>query len=90
MGITGDILQIMKTAISIPDNLYRAAERAAKRLGLSRSELYRRALGAFLDRHNDKLVTEALDEVYADPSLSRVDPILDRLQTNSLPSRNDW
>ncbi len=80
----------MKTAISIPDDLYRAAERAAKRLGLSRSELYRRAIGAFLEHHNDKLVTEALNEVYADPSLSGVDPALGRLQANSLPAREDW
>lgn len=81
---------VMKTAISIPDDLYRAAERAAKRLGLSRSELYRRALGAFLERHNDKLVTQALDEVYADPSVSSLDPVLNRLQKDSLPSGNDW
>ena len=40
--------------------------------------------------HNDKLVTEALDEIYPDPSHSNVDPILDRLQTASLPARNDW
>jgi metal-responsive CopG/Arc/MetJ family transcriptional regulator len=80
----------MKTAISIPDDLYRAAERAAKRLGLSRSELYRKALGAFLDRHSDKLVKEALDEVYADPALSRVDAALDRLQAASLPAQDDW
>lgn len=80
----------MKTAISIPDDLYRAAERAAKRLGLSRSELYRRALGAFLERQGDRLVTEALDEVYADdPAVSRVDPVLDRMQGASLP-REEW
>ena len=75
----------MKTAISIPDALYRAGEHAAKRLGLSRSELYRRALGAFLVEHSDTLITEALNEVYADdPSLSEVDPALGQMQNDSL------
>ena len=54
----------MKTAILIPDKLFRAGERAARQLGVSRSALYQRALAAFLERHNDRLATEALDEVY--------------------------
>jgi hypothetical protein len=33
----------LKTAISIPDQVFRRAEAAAKRLGLSRSELFTRA-----------------------------------------------
>ena len=75
----------MKTAISIPDELFRAAEFAASRLGLSRSELYQRALGAFLEKHNDPLVTKALDGVYgADAIDDRIDPLLDRLQAASL------
>jgi hypothetical protein len=89
-GITRVILLVMKTAISIPDDLYRAAERAAKRLGLSRSELYRRALGAFLDRHSDKLVTQALDEVYVEGSgVGRLDPALGRMQSASFPD-DEW
>jgi predicted transcriptional regulator len=80
----------MKTAISLPDDLYQAAERAAKRLGLSRSELYRRALGAFLERHGERLVTEALDEVYGGAGVdSGVDPALRQMQQASLP-REDW
>lgn len=63
----------MKTAISLPDELFGAAERTARRLGLSRSELFRRALVLFLQQHDDRLVTEALNRVYgegqADPSL---------------------
>ena len=76
----------MKTAISIPDDLFGAAERAAKRLGLSRSELYRRALAAFLERHSERIVTEALDAVYgAEPEESRLDVVLERLQQASAP-----
>jgi hypothetical protein len=81
----------MKTAISIPDELFRAAERAAKNLGLTRSELYRRALGAFLERHSDRSVTEALDEVHgADSPDSGIDPLLDRMQRASLPAEREW
>jgi len=80
----------MKTAISIPDELFGAAERAAKRLGLSRSELYRRALAAFLERHSERLVTQALDAVYgSEPEESRLDPVLEHLQRASVP-RERW
>jgi metal-responsive CopG/Arc/MetJ family transcriptional regulator len=77
----------MKTAISIPDDLFRAAERAAKRLGLSRSEFYQRAVANFLERQSDTLVTDALNVVHG--SGAGVDPVLDRMQRASLP-REDW
>jgi hypothetical protein len=38
----------MKTAISIPDSVFRRAERYARKLGLSRSQLFTRALEAYL------------------------------------------
>ncbi len=76
----------MKTAISIPDELFTVAEDAAKRLGVSRSELYRRALREFLAKHDVRAVTEALDAVYSgQPEASQVDPGLARLQLASLP-----
>lgn len=55
----------MKTAISIPDALFEAADRAAHRLGISRSQLYARALERFLGDEPDEAVTARLDEVYA-------------------------
>ncbi len=80
----------MKTAISIPDELFAAAEQAAERLGMSRSELYRRALREFLDEHDVRSVTEALDAVYADhPDGSPLDPVLAELQRFSLPDE-EW
>ena len=69
----------------MPDDLFKAAERAAKRLRISRSQLYQLALGTFLERHNDLSVTDALNEVYAqDPSISQVDPVLQQMQTATL------
>jgi metal-responsive CopG/Arc/MetJ family transcriptional regulator len=55
----------MKTAISVPDDVFADAERLAKRLKKSRSELYSNALREFVARHADDRVTESLDDVIA-------------------------
>jgi len=54
----------MKTAISIPDRVFRSAEQLAARLGVSRSELYSKALAALVERHRDDLITSRLKEIY--------------------------
>ena len=51
----------MKTAISLPDEVFERAELAAKRLNVSRSELYSRALSEYLARHTDSEVTAAIN-----------------------------
>jgi len=79
----------MKTAISIPDDLFEAAERVAKRLGLSRSELYRIALAKYLELQDDKAITAELNRVYDLKEKIRLDPVLDKLQQASL-AREDW
>jgi metal-responsive CopG/Arc/MetJ family transcriptional regulator len=53
----------MKTAISLPDDLFRAAERHAKRQRKSRSQLYAEALAEYLTRHAPDEVTEAMNRV---------------------------
>jgi metal-responsive CopG/Arc/MetJ family transcriptional regulator len=55
----------MKTAISIPDPIFEEAERLARRLKRSRSELYSRALADYLARHSSDRVTEAMDRTMA-------------------------
>jgi len=80
----------MKTAISIPDALFEAAERMARRLGISRSQLFQQAVQRYIEEQRKLGVTEALDEIYTkDPSASQVNPVLNRLQLVSLP-REDW
>lgn len=54
----------MKTAISIPDRVFHSAEQLAVRLGVSRSELYSKALAALVDKHQDDLITSRLNEIY--------------------------
>ena len=53
----------MKTAISIPDEVFRAAERHARRARKSRSQLYAEALSEYLARHAPDEVTEAMNQV---------------------------
>jgi len=53
----------MKTAISIPDDVFDEAERLADRLQTSRSQLYARALSEFVARHDDDRVTASINKV---------------------------
>jgi metal-responsive CopG/Arc/MetJ family transcriptional regulator len=77
----------MKTAISIPDSLFEAAEQFAKRMGLSRSELYAVALQEYLQAHKQEQITQQLDAVYADED-SSLDPFFVQLQSHTLPEEN--
>lgn len=74
----------MKTAISIPDEVFAEAEAEARRLGVSRSGLYAKAVAEFVARNRGLGVREALDSVYATED-SKVDEALARLQAASLP-----
>ncbi len=56
----------MKTAISIPDDIYATADRLAKRLRKSRSELFSDAVAEYIARHSPDEVTEAMDKVCED------------------------
>lgn len=53
----------MKTAVSLPDELFERAEELAARLGKSRSQVYREALAEYLFRREPQSVTAALDAV---------------------------
>lgn len=56
----------MKTAISVPDDVFERVEREAKRLGVSRSELFTRAVRQFLATHHDAAVTASYDRAFAE------------------------
>ncbi len=81
----------MKTAISIPDVIFEDAERMAKRRGISRSELYAKAVAEYLNAERFQGVRERLDSIYGDidPQVSRLDPELARLQYASL-DKDEW
>lgn len=73
----------MKVAISIPDPIFDAAERLARRLGSSRSQLYTTAVAEFLEEHRADGVTERLDAVY-ESEPSGLDVAFERAQVDSL------
>lgn len=78
----------MKTAISLPDEVFESAEQLAKRLGKSRSELYTLAINDYLDRNNESVVQESLDQFYSHNN-SRVDTNLGTMQMKSI-AREEW
>jgi metal-responsive CopG/Arc/MetJ family transcriptional regulator len=78
----------MKTAISIPDKLFQAADELAKRAGMSRSELYSKAVDEYLQANRYQGVREQLDGVYGSTD-SQLDPQDARLQESAI-NREDW
>jgi len=78
----------MKTAISIPDDIFSAAENFAHQSHLSRSALFTRALVEFLSRRRNEGVTERLNRLY-DKETSRLDEALSKMQTSTI-SKEKW
>jgi metal-responsive CopG/Arc/MetJ family transcriptional regulator len=78
----------MKTAISLPDDLFVAVDALARKLGIARSRLVAEALAEYVAKHRHGRVTEQLDAVYtAEPSA--VDEPVRRAQRRVL-KRSDW
>lgn len=53
----------MKTAVSVPDDVFEKAERLARRTRRSRSEVFSAALREYVARHAPDEVTEAMNAV---------------------------
>jgi predicted transcriptional regulator len=53
----------MKTAVSIPDDVFNKVEKLARRTRRSRSEVFSAALREYVARHAPDEVTEALNRV---------------------------
>ena len=80
---------MVKTAISIPDTVFREAEALAKKRGVSRSELYVKAVTEYIKGERFRGVRERLDALYgAQPEDSELDPALEVIQARSLRSEN--
>lgn len=73
----------MKTAVSLPDDLFAMADALASRQRISRSELYANAVAEYVAKHRDGEVTARLNAVYADLP-SGLDPALRRAQARSV------
>jgi antitoxin MazE6 len=89
IGINLVIHFVMKTAISIPDPVFNAAERLAKRLGLSRSELYVRAISSYVEKHTGQKVTDLLNEIYGGTENQELETGFKRAQMKSI-NKEKW
>jgi hypothetical protein len=74
----------MKTAISIPDDVFTAAEALAERLALSRSELYVRAIREYVRMHHGDGMTDRINAV-CERVDTAIDPAWLRAQREILP-----
>ncbi|MCX7026135.1 MAG: ChpI protein [Spirochaetes bacterium] len=73
----------MKTAVSLPEHLFENAEKAAKSLGIPRSQLFAKALEEFISHHKRENVTEKLNEIY---KKTNIEPKIPNIEAVSLES----
>ena len=75
----------MKTAISIPDDIFESADELAEEMGVSRSHLYSMAVAEYVAKHRTGDITRRLDKVYAEEP-SGVEKALRTAQARSVGS----
>jgi len=78
----------MKTVVSIPDEVFRGAERLARRAKTSRSRLYGDALREYLARHAPDEVTETMNRAVAEVGEAN-DPFVSAAARRIL-ERSEW
>lgn len=80
----------MKTAISVPDDVFAAAERFAQSSGRSRSELYSTAVREYVARHAPDQITADLDALIEELGEdARIDPFVQEAGRRVLAS-TEW
>ena len=78
----------MKTAVSIPDQVFEQAERLARQTRKSRSHVFSSALREYVARHSPDEVTEAMDRVCAEVGAAG-DPFVARTARRVL-EHSEW
>ena len=78
----------MKTAVSVPDPIFRAADKLAHRLGMSRSKLFSTAVQRFMQQYDDDAITAMLNKYYEEKT-SALDPALQSIQSRSV-RKDEW
>jgi metal-responsive CopG/Arc/MetJ family transcriptional regulator len=79
----------MKTAISIPDDVFEGAERLARRTKKSRSQLFSDAVKEYVARHAPDDVTDAMDRVCAELGRPAADKFVSAAARRVL-ERSEW
>ena len=78
----------MKTAISVPDDVFELSERLAKKLKVSRSRIFAMGVKKLAEEHDDDEVTARLNEFYSKEK-AEIDPVVMKMAALSLPN-DEW
>ena len=78
----------MKTAVTIPDNIIKRADKLAKKRRISRSKLFTEAIESYLDEYEEDEIIRRINEVCEKVDTS-VDPVLMKMAVLSLP-KDEW
>jgi metal-responsive CopG/Arc/MetJ family transcriptional regulator len=62
MAVLPGYTEVMKTAISVPDEIFEQATRQAAELGISRSEFFARAARRYLDELASRSLTQQVND----------------------------
>ena len=88
--MTRVILIGMKTAISVPDPVFRLVERARKQLGISRSQLFTKAVVEFLATRRGAEVTQSYDRVFGSDAGDPTDAQFRREAARRALAKVEW
>ena len=78
----------MKVAVSIPDEVFADAEQIVRQMQTSRSDVYARALVAFVRLHDTDTVTSTLNAVV--DSVDEVNDVLIKISADQLLKHSEW
>lgn len=83
----------MKTAISVPDDIYEQASKQAAELGISRSEFFARAARRYLEELASQSLTEQINEALEavdDDDSNAAAAAAGRSRLTGLAALDDW
>jgi hypothetical protein len=78
----------MKTAISVPEDVFNLSERLAKKLKVSRSAVFAMGIKKLGEDFDDEEITERLNEFYSKEK-AEIDPVIMQMAVLSLP-KEEW
>ncbi len=78
----------MKTAISIPNDVFELSEKLAKKLKVSRSQIFAMGVRKIGDEYGDEELSAKLNEFYGKEK-AEIDPAILKMAALSLP-KDEW
>ncbi len=78
----------MKTAISVPNDVFELSEKLAKKLKVSRSKIFAMGVKKLAEEYSDDEITANLDKFY-EKERAEIDPVIMKMAALSLP-KDEW